>query len=91
MFGSLVTEDFMERNALELICRAHQLVHEGIKYMFHEKLVTVWSAPNYCYRCGNVASILSFDTSKERNCKIFNAVPESSKSVPPRNLVPYFL
>lgn len=29
LFGSLVTEDFMERNRLELICRAHQLVHEA--------------------------------------------------------------
>lgn len=36
LFGSKVTEEFMEKNQLELICRAHQLVNEGIKidYIF---------------------------------------------------------
>lgn len=90
LFGALVTNDFMHRNNLELICRAHQLVNEGIKYMFDEKLVTVWSAPNYCYRCGNVASILNFRTSKERETRIFYAVPDTDRCIPTQQ-TPYFL
>jgi len=92
LFGSRVTTEFCRINKLELICRAHQLVQEGYKYMFPDKnLVTVWSAPNYCYRCGNVASILELDENLKREFKIFNAVPDSERVIPPRTSMPYFL
>jgi len=85
IFGSQVTSEFVQKNRLELICRAHQLVQEGYKYMFRERnLVTVWSAPNYCYRCGNVGSILSLDADLNREFKIFNAVPDSDRVIPAR-------
>jgi serine/threonine-protein phosphatase 6 catalytic subunit len=78
LFGHKVTSEFNHINGLHLICRAHQLVQEGYRYMFPAKnLVTVWSAPNYCYRCGNVAAILEFDSNLERCFKIFREVPES--------------
>lgn len=91
LFGKKVVEEFNRINDLDLVCRAHQLVDEGYKYWFDEKLVTVWSAPNYCYRCRNKASILQLDNNLNRNFKLFDAVPKSSQSVNPTLLVPYFL
>ncbi len=92
LFGSKVTKEFNRINDLSLICRAHQLVQDGFKIWFKDQnLVTVWSAPNYCYRCGNVASILQVDENLENKYEIFYAVTDSSKSVPYRNVVPYFL
>ncbi len=43
--------------------------------MFNESLVTVWSAPNYCYRCGNIAAILQLDENLNKKYLIFEAAP----------------
>ncbi len=49
---------------------------EGYKTMFNESLVTVWSAPNYCYRCGNQAAILELNDNLEKEYKIFDAASQ---------------
>jgi len=91
LFGESVTKEFCHVNGMELVARAHQLVQDGYKYMFDEMLVTVWSAPNYCYRCGNLASILQFDSEMAREFKIFEAEPENERHVPERAASAYFL
>jgi diadenosine tetraphosphatase ApaH/serine/threonine PP2A family protein phosphatase len=92
LFGHKVTSEFNEVNGLSLICRSHQLVNEGYKFHFNEQtIVTVWSAPNYCYRCGNAASILAFDENGQK-FKLFDAVPDEEQIQPPtRGAVAYFL
>jgi hypothetical protein len=58
-------------NDLSLIIRAHQLVQEGYIYWFNEQLVTLWSAPNYCYRMNNKAALLHLDENSNRDFIIF--------------------
>ncbi len=59
--------------------------------MFPDKsLVTVWSAPNYCYRCGNVASILIFDDKLNRDVRYFTETQENSSMMAPRTTTRYF-
>jgi diadenosine tetraphosphatase ApaH/serine/threonine PP2A family protein phosphatase len=47
-----ISEQFNHTNGLDLISRAHQLVMEGYNWSHEQNVVTVFSAPNYCYRCG---------------------------------------
>jgi serine/threonine-protein phosphatase PP1-1 len=90
----LPPSQFNHVNNLQLIARAHQLVNEGYKYHFQsQEVVTVWSAPNYCYRCGNVASIMTLGEDLEPDFKIFSAVPDHRRAVPAgrRGAGEYFL
>lgn len=92
LFGSDVVAAFNQTNSLELICRAHQLVMEGYKWHFDETVLTVWSAPNYCYRCGNIAAILHLNDYLEKDFSIFEAASQDVRSVPSKKPQPeYFL
>jgi diadenosine tetraphosphatase ApaH/serine/threonine PP2A family protein phosphatase len=85
-FGAGPVREFCHNNKLELIARAHQLVQEGYQYHFAGQLITVWSAPNYMYRCGNVASVLALDRNLQREIKPFREVPESDRKAPDGSL-----
>ena len=75
LFGQNVFEEFLERNDLSYVVRAHQLVMEGYKMQFNDKIITVWSAPNYIYRCGNIASIMELDENLQKIFKVFESAP----------------
>ncbi|TRZ22111.1 hypothetical protein HGM15179_005015 [Zosterops borbonicus] len=60
-FGQDISETFNHANGLTLVSRAHQLVMEGYNWCHDRNVVTIFSAPNYCYRCGNQAAIMELD------------------------------
>ncbi|KAK9663912.1 hypothetical protein RND81_14G005800, partial [Saponaria officinalis] len=76
-FGSDVTKRFLEDNGLELIVRSHEVKDEGYEIEHDGKLVTVFSAPNFCDQFGNKGAFIRFEAPEFRLDKIvpFSAVP----------------
>ena len=81
-FGAQVVRKFLEVNSMVHILRAHQLCMEGFSVLYDDRLSTVWSAPNYCYRCGNMASILEIGPGGEKHFNVFEAAPENERDGP---------
>jgi len=64
-FNQSAINKFMVKNNLDLVCRAHQVV-DGYEFSFGHKLVTVFSAPNYCGEYGNSGAVMKVD--KDLTC-----------------------
>lgn len=79
VFGPDVVAKFLRLNHLTHIVRAHQLCMNGYQVLFDDSLSTVWSAPNYCYRFGNAASVLEISEDLARSFNVFGAAPESER------------
>merc|ERR1719378_1111981 len=63
-FGADVVTKFLQEHNLSLVVRAHQVVEDGYQFFSRRKLVTLFSAPNYCGEFDNAGAILTMD----RNC-----------------------
>lgn len=62
-FGADVVSKFLQKNNMDLICRAHQVVEDGYEFFAKRQLVTLFSAPNYCGEFDNAGAMMSVDES----------------------------
>ncbi|KAI5706928.1 serine/threonine-protein phosphatase alpha-2 isoform-like [Diaphorina citri] len=60
-FGEDIVVKFLQKNNMDLICRAHQVVEEGYEFFAKKRLVTLFSAPNYCGEFDNAGAMMSVD------------------------------
>ena len=67
-FSKNVVEEFTEKNGLDLICRAHQVVEEGFQFFAGMKLITIFTAPNYAGEFDNNGGIL--EVGEDLLCKM---------------------
>jgi serine/threonine-protein phosphatase 2A catalytic subunit len=90
-FGADITDQFNQANGLNLLIRAHQLVMEGHAWHHDNALVTIFSAPNYCYRCGNQAAIMEIGDTLDYNILQFDPAPRRGEPEVSRRTPEYFL
>ena len=77
VFGIDIVTNFVKKQNLDLIVRAHQVVEDGYEFFANKKLVTVFSAPNYCDEFENSAGILN--VTKDLECSFQILAPISKR------------
>uniref|UniRef100_A0A061R0T6 Serine/threonine-protein phosphatase n=1 Tax=Tetraselmis sp. GSL018 TaxID=582737 RepID=A0A061R0T6_9CHLO len=90
-FGQDISEQFNYTNSLKLVARAHQLVMEGYNWCHEKNVVTIFSAPNYCYRCGNQAAVMELDENMREKFHQFEPAPRRGEPEVTRRTPDYFL
>jgi len=76
-FGGDVVAKFLKKHDLDLVCRAHQVVEDGYEFFAKRRLVTIFSAPNYCGEFDNAGAMMSVDETLMCSFQIFK--PEERK------------
>ncbi|KAG7172636.1 Serine/threonine-protein phosphatase 2A catalytic subunit alpha isoform-like [Homarus americanus] len=89
MWGSDVSHDFTYSNNLEFVSRAHQVQDAGYNWFHDGKVITIFSAPNYCYRVGNLAGYMTVEDGTY-NCYTFEAAPREFSAPIAKTMNSYF-
>ena len=82
---------FNHTNGLKKIARAHQLMNEGYQHTHDTHVTTIFSAPNYCYRCGNLAAIVEVDENMRQTHMQFDPSPRRGEANLAKKTPDYFL
>jgi len=75
-FGPDVTNKFLDLNGLSMLVRSHEVKMDGYEEECNGRLVTIFSAPNYCDSVGNKGAYIQFKGSDMKPVyKQFEASP----------------
>ena len=74
-FGQKACEDFLEKSQLKMIIRGHECVESGCQVHFDGKLVTVFSASNYCGLVNNKGGVLEIEAAEKWHVRQFPPLP----------------
>lgn len=91
VFGSDVSEEFCQLNGLTMISRAHQCVKNGYFWWHNERVCTIFSAPNYCYRVNNEGAFMEVDENLEKTFYQFDPAPKRGEAQVMKKTPDYFL
>ena len=78
-FGKDIVKQFLDKNNLELICRAHQVVEDGYEFQCERHLVTIFSAPNYCGEFDNAGAIMTVSEDLICSFKVLRPLSHKAK------------
>lgn len=85
VFGADVVASFLERHDLDLLVRAHQVVEDGYEFFAGRRLVTLFSAPNYCGEFDNAGGMISVDENLMCSFQILKPSSRSARFASVRN------
>jgi serine/threonine-protein phosphatase 5 len=80
-FGPDIAHKFLDDNKLNILIRSHEMKPNGYEEEADGRVITIFSAPNYCDQVGNKGAWINFKTDLVPNFQSFVAVPHPN--VPP--------
>ena len=89
LFNENLVEKALDELDIDLICRAHQVVEEGYEFFAQRKLVTVFSAPNYCGEFDNSGAFMIVN--KDLMCGFKVLVAEIKNGMKPSKMSDEFM
>jgi protein phosphatase len=83
-FGATAFKRFITQNAIRMVVRGHECVGEGCRETFDGRLMTVFSASNYCGTVGNQAAVAVKRRTGEFTIHRYPPLPRFQRQEPPK-------